>query len=221
MAKTWNQQYHVWPNFTTGTIFTEGDGMHSFVPFESPRILNNLLAYCARPVGYCQGGSAAVTYLQQSLATTGNDRETFIAQVPTPVPKWAKRMQWTCAVKIFADTAEDTSLSALTVYLSPNHYTGAGGSTSTADTFDTTMLNDGYRATSTAAVLSVDDNETSAYTLVDEFTAGMVDPPGFNTVFPDGPGAYLILTATGNGSGEATTANNIKVYDFTWTFAPE
>lgn len=203
MAITFNEQANV-PNASgvTTALDADGEGMHSLLAYDMVRALNNLGTYVNNHTHYAQNqrnGRLTVTYV-------GGAREIFMCQMHVIIPLWATRMIWTCGAR------GTVGLTAVTVYLARELYTGVDGATGA---FDTSNLATGYssRAISVSA-------SGGAYALAIDDTAGITpinndNSRGFNFGSASNAKrhAYAIITASGGVN------DTLTICDFTCWFS--
>ena len=215
MAITYTEQGNLPPIPTAAldaaSLTADGEGMHSLIPHDLVRGLNNLGTYVNPHVHYVQG--ASLTSLTGAMgvvqvAYTGTTRECFMLQIPLLCPLWAKRMVWTVGA-----TCTAVSLSTVKVYMSRDPYTGVAG---VSGAFDTTKLGTGYRSRSVSVGLSA-----GSYGLADDSSTGItpIDSDVSRDFNPGATsrgkrGAYAIVTATGG------TNASLEIDDCSFWFLP-
>lgn len=211
MSRTLTNQAHLFPASGTEQTWTASTAVHSVIPYDLPSMLDNLKGYVDLCAGYCQAPAGVIN---KDVFTDAGDPPsqvtTFIAQAPTLVPHGARRMLWTCGVKVDAGGGARTILASLSVFLSPTPYVGDG----TGDF--ATILPPGYGSRTVAVSLNV-TGATSGYTFSADTSTGLVSPPGWDQGHDRL--AFLILAAD-VGSNEVE-ADNLRIYDFTWWFLYE
>ncbi len=207
MAKTFTEQCQISDRDWAG----DGEGVHSYVPFDYIRYVNNLATYCNNHLQFFHGDSASGTG-RLLVGMTGAAREAFICQIPIAVPKWAARLLWTAGV-----SAEfgSSSITTVTTYITPYPYTGPGSDEGTNLTaFDINNLTHGYKTRPISLAVSVGN-----YGLAIDATTGMTLPSdqafqhreAFGTTLV----TYLIITIT-SGASDST----VVLRDFSCWFAP-
>ncbi len=189
MAVTLKEQVSLWPPATGGGFddwLNDGEGMHSIVPLDLVRHLNNAATYVQPWAQYIQsavGGTYSV-----SVTAAG---EYALMQCPIIVPLGAVRMLW--AAGLIRDTASGNAMTACSVYLSTTPYVASAQGAA----FVPTKLNVGGSAAGQQIARTVTINFTTAgYFLVDDSILGVTN--------------YLAaLNLVGNGAGAAYTSNVI------------
>lgn len=206
MAITFTEQGNI-PPASASSLTADGEGMHSYFPYDLVRGLNNLGTYVNNHLHYVQGwaNSTSETHgrFVSAVSTTG---EHFLAQFPVFVPLWAVRMVWTAGAR----NVSGTSMTNVKVYLSRTAYIG---NRSTA--FDATTLASGYKSRTVTVSLSA-----GAYSLADDSSTG-ITPIDDNVTRKFSPGigrdtkrtGYAIITGTG-------TSSTVAVEDFSLWFLP-
>ena len=208
-GKTFTEQL----NMPVTAETADGQGMHSLIPHDFVRGLNNLGTYVNNHMHYVQGSGASMTVNAFTAINgrmqnfyTGASREMILFQVPVFAPLWAVRMAWTSGARCVA-----VSMSTLTVYLARDPYFGDATST-----FDVTLLSSGYLS----RVASSLGLTTGAYGFSADTTGITPIDNGCTRVFSPGQGrdtkrkGYLIVTGTGG------TDATVAVEDFTVWFLP-
>lgn len=210
MSRTLTNQAHLFPVSGTEQTWTASTAVHSVIPYDLPSMLNNLKGYVDLCAGYCQSAADGLSSVAGAIPITLSSPfagELFFAQVPTLVPRGARRMLWTAGLSV-TNTAETLTITGETVYLSPVPYVGPGPATA----FDSAVLPPGYASRTVATSV------TGAYVRVSDTTTGMVSPPGWDQ--GQDRLAHLIFTIT----CETTGINPLVaayLYDFTWWFLYE
>lgn len=152
MAITLNEQISIYPpGGGSGTTdwLDDGEGMHTLVPLDLIRGLNNLGSYGSNWMQYVQqsnvGSGGSTDPNGESIVTpTAGPGEYMVFQVPIVVPQGALQMLW--AAGVTHASANPDVITAAKVYLSKFPYT-AGALSSTL--FDPTTL-----VTTSGAVVS-------------------------------------------------------------------
>ena len=181
----------------------DAQGMHAHIPFDMVRYANNLATYCNNHTHFFFGSLGPI----QMSSTVA--REIFMCQVPIAVPLWAAKLRWTAGVSCTTGT-----LTAASIYISPNVYSGVGGDgTVNQGAFDTLNLKYGYVTRSVSVSVSAGE-----YELADDSGTGIY-PLDQSVVHRVSAGSKLvtnlIVTLT---TGSANTA--AELHDFTCWFTP-
>ncbi len=152
MAVTLTEQWRVWPRGGAEIEYlTDGEGMHSLVPYDLVRQLNNLGSYCNPFVQYTMPPPIADTDVTGFVQPGELAYETFVGQMPVVVPAGAVRMKWTLGLKVDV-TGGPISVNYVSVYLSRAPYTGTAGVAIVASGFDpATTQSTASQVTSTTA----------------------------------------------------------------------
>ncbi len=206
MSRTFTEQVCI----ANVTWAADTEGVHSFVPFDIPRQVNNLSTYCNNHLHFFHGAADASVSFSLSVGVSAA-REAFLCQIPVKVPTWASKMPWTGGLACNSGT-----ITAMTIYASPYPYTGVGSDNGTnTGAFDLSNLTHGYKSRSVSLALTAGN-----YALADDSSTG-IDQPGEQTLkhnegaFGSSIVLYVIITAT-TGSG----SNGIDLHDFSCWFAP-
>ncbi len=209
MAKTFTEQCEL-VDFTWGG---DSEGVHSFVPFDYVRYVNNLATYCNNHAHFFHGASDSSGSNYRLTVGVDTASEAFMCQIPVCVPTWAARMLWTAGVT--DDGFGGSSVTAATVYISPFPYTGAGSDNgSNVGPFDVLNLTHGYKS-STVSVSTAGAH----YRLADDSVTGILAPTDqsfqHDETFAKKLVTYAIITLT-------TGADNVGAVlcDFTCWFTP-
>lgn len=207
MAFTFTEQANL-PPASANSLTADGEGMHSLVPHDLVRGLNNLGTYVNNHLHYVQGSPATTLHLsgRVSVTYTGTARECFLLEVPVFAPLWAVRMVWTAGARCVA-----VSQSNVKLYLAKTPYIGSASSA-----FDTTLLATGYKTRTVSVSIT-----TGQYSLADDSSTGITPiDDNATTLFSPGIGSntkrkgYAIVTATGG------TNATVGVEDITLWFLP-
>ncbi len=215
MTTTFTEQLRVPP--ASNAWDADGEGMHSLIPFDLIRGLNNLVTYCNPHLHYVQNSNNDLGIFH--VAYTGAGHECFIVQFPLLVPLWAVRAAWTAGAG--PNAISGSSLSAVTLYIAADPYTGiaglsGGGDATSAGAFDTTNLTPGYGARTKLTTVTAGN-----YGLIDDSGTGIALGNAMTRFISDGAVGvntkrlgYAILTATGG------TSCALQVYDISVWFLP-
>jgi hypothetical protein len=180
MSKTFTEQGYL-PNSTV-TWDSDGEGMHSLLPYDFVRGLNNLGTYVnphAHFVADALGGAS-------TLVASVNGREYMFIQVPLYIPLWATRVVWTVGAHCTL-----VSLASVTVYLAKDPYITTG-----ATPFSSANLTAGFKSSTKTLSLTpgtyglADDSSTGFTSLTDCSRAATTAPKGKRLT-------YAIVTAIG------------------------
>lgn len=206
MSKTFTEQVNLPPAGTPWAA--DGEGMHSAIPFDLARGLNNLGTYCNNHLHYVQGSSSTTTISDGVIESLVHDppQERFILEIPVLVPLWAYRLVWVAGAKCVA-----VSLTAVTLYFAKDPYAGERD-----DPFNTSLLATGYRSRAVSMSLTA-----GQYGLADDSSTGL--DARSNDVARDinaGIGlhtkrrGYAIITSTGGANA------TVQLYDTSIWFLP-
>jgi len=203
MAVTLTEQWRVWPPGGSEIEWlVDGEGMHSNVPYDLVRELNNIGSYACGNWAQFVYNSDAATDITITPIESG---EYFMMQFPVVIPRGAVRMLWTGAIT----NGASTTLSACTVYLSatPN---------AMGDLFDITQISPQYQSHAVTQTVS-----TAIYSLFADSTTGLTNVDGLGGFALSNTGwaqiAYLVFTVTVASAGGTA----ITMRDFTCWFLYE
>jgi len=206
MAITLTTQSHLLPS---SGLIADGEGVHSLLPFDMVRSLNNLGTFVCPFAQYAQScaPSSSANPNGEILSSVSTTAERFLMQMPIAVPEGAVRMYWHAGITIYA--ASSWTLSSVKVYLSRHPYTG-----SFASAFSTNNLPADYQS---SADTSTSTGSTNAYHLRGPAT-GLTPIDITKIVRGTSNGqppwiSNLILTATCN-----LAAATVGIKDFTCWF---
>jgi len=209
MSKTFTEQST--PPSTN--IDADGDGMHSVLPYDMVRGLNNLGTYVNPFIHYAQSGSWNSSTGASGLVSvtyTGASTERFMLQIPVVIPFWAVRMAWTVGARGMGAT----TLNTITMRLSKTPYTGPDGN-------DGAFNAAGIATGSLTRAVSMSLLTGGAYALADDSSTGItpITSDLYQLVDTNGESktraiTYAIVTATGG------TSATVEVDDVTIWFLP-
>jgi len=206
MAFTFTSQCNV-PPASASSLTADGEGMHSYFPYDLVRGLNNLGTYVNNHWHYVQA-SAVSTGQREGRAYasyTASATEMFLLQVPAFIPLWAVRMAWTAGARCVA-----VSQSNIRVYLSRSPYAGVA-----TDPFDSTLIPASLSRTVSVSITtgqySLADDSSTGITPIDDSATFLISPGTGSNTKREG---YVIVTATGG------TNATVGVEDFSFWFLP-
>jgi len=207
MAITLTTQSHLLPS---SGLIADGEGVHSLLPFDMVRSLNNLGTFVCPFAQYAQScaPSSSSNPNGEILSSVSTTSERFLMQMPVAIPEGARRMLWVAGITIYAGSA--WTLSDCKVYLSRHPYTGSSASAFSTNNLPTTYLShsDGLSDTGSANAYEVRGSSVAGLTPVDltRVARGLNDskPPWISN---------LILTATCS-----LAAATVGIKDFTCWF---
>lgn len=197
----------------SSNLDADGDGMHSLIPHDLVRGLNNLGTFVNPFVHYAQSGSfnsiSNATGLV-SVTYAGASSERYMLQIPVRIPFWAVRMLWTVGARGMGAT----TLNTITTYLSKTPYIGPDGNDGV---FNALGMTTGYLSRSVSMSLltggsyALADDSSTGITPMSSAVYGLIDSNGESKTMALG---YAIVTATGGASA------TVQVNDCTFWFAP-
>lgn len=208
MAITFTDQCNIPPS-GTDSLTADGEGMHSYFPYDFVRGLNNLGTYVNNHWHYVQAwqNTTLATAGRFKSVSSGAAHECFLFQIPVYVPLWAVRMVWTAGARCVS-----VSQSNVKVYLSRSPYVQLSSAT-----FDATTLAAGHKSRTVAVSLT-----TGQYSLADDSTTGITPIDDDSTaLFVSGTGigmkrkGYAVVTALMGGVDAI-----VGVDDFSLWFLP-
>ena len=206
MAITYTEQACV-PPTSTDSLTADGEGMHTYFPYDLVRGLNNLGTYVNNHWHYVQASN--INSLQRDgrayASYTGSATEMFLMQVPAFIPLWAVRMVWTAGARCVA-----VSQSNIKVYLSRAPYTGVA-----SDAFDSTLIPASLSRTASVSITtgqySLADDSSTGITPIDDSATFLISAGIGSNTKREG---YVIVTAAGG------TDATVGVEDFSFWFLP-
>jgi hypothetical protein len=209
MGKTFTEQ----GTPPSSNIDADGDGMHTLIPYDFVRGLNNLGTYVNPHIHYAQSGSYNLSTGASGLITVtyvGASSERYLLQIPVIIPFWAIRMAWVVGARGMGAT----TLNTITTYLSKTPYTGPDGNDGA---FNAAGMTTGYLS----RAVSMSTLTGGAYELADDSSTGITPISGSLYQLIDSNGesktmalGYAIVTGTGGASA------TIELDDFTCWFLP-
>jgi len=209
MSKTFTEQTSV----ISANVDADGDGMHTLLPYDLVRSLNNLGSYVNPHVHYAQSGSfdpVSNATGKVSVSYTGASSARFMLQIPLLVPLWAARMVWVVGARGMGAT----TLNSITVHLSKTPYTGPDGNASAFNAAGVTASTNSPRSVSMSSLTG------GAYELADDSTTGFaIDSTAYQLIDTNGDSktkglAYAIVLATGGVNA------SVEVDDCVFWFLP-
>lgn len=199
--------------------YNDGEGMHTLIPHDLARSLNNLGSYCQPWAQYVQqaipgiGGSTDKNG-ETSITPAAGNGEYLIFQFPIVVPPGALKMFFTAGVTKSSGAGTGT-ITAVTVYLSQIPYTNTAGNG--AALFDrnglVTQSNNAVGMSQAQAIVN-----SNSYTLISDTVTNCGDA-AYQDAAANGSAAISNLIFTMSCDSPSSLVMGVK--DFTCWFAWE